>query len=113
MQLCKAAGAKRAMQAQRERRLSLTAHGAGSRRTARGPYAERACTAPACRSMPTSRLSPYATRALRAPLLVEQLTAPVRWIELVQRLARDFPNALFVEMGPGSVLTWPGEEDRA
>ncbi|HJU73511.1 MAG TPA: hypothetical protein VJ717_07180, partial [Gemmatimonadaceae bacterium] len=37
-------------------------------------------------------------------LLVEQLTAPVRWIELVQRLATDFPDALYVEMGPGSVL---------
>ena len=38
-------------------------------------------------------------------LLLEQLTAPVRWIELVERLVRDFPGALFVEMGPGSVLT--------
>lgn len=38
-------------------------------------------------------------------LLLEQLTAPVRWMELVQRLVRDFPGALFVEMGPGSVLT--------
>ena len=38
-------------------------------------------------------------------LLLEQLTAPVRWIELVQRLVRDFPGAFFVEMGPGSVLT--------
>jgi [acyl-carrier-protein] S-malonyltransferase len=38
-------------------------------------------------------------------LLLEQLTAPVRWTQLVERLARDFPGALFVEMGPGSVLT--------
>ena len=38
-------------------------------------------------------------------LLLEQLTAPVRWTQLVERLARDFPDALFVEMGPGSVLT--------
>jgi [acyl-carrier-protein] S-malonyltransferase len=38
-------------------------------------------------------------------LLLEQLTAPVRWIELVHRLVRDFPGVLFVEMGPGSVLT--------
>jgi [acyl-carrier-protein] S-malonyltransferase len=38
-------------------------------------------------------------------LLVEQLTAPVRWTDLVQRLVADFPDALFVEMGPGSVLT--------
>jgi [acyl-carrier-protein] S-malonyltransferase len=37
-------------------------------------------------------------------LLLEQLTAPVRWIQIVQRLAADFPGALFVEMGPGTVL---------
>ena len=36
--------------------------------------------------------------------LVRQLTSPVRWIEEVQALARDFSNALFVEMGPGTVL---------
>jgi [acyl-carrier-protein] S-malonyltransferase len=38
-------------------------------------------------------------------LLVEQLTSPVRWSWIVDRLARAFPDALFVEMGPGSVLT--------
>lgn len=37
-------------------------------------------------------------------LLVEQLTSPVRWTTLVGRLAADFPDALYVEMGPGSVL---------
>jgi len=37
-------------------------------------------------------------------LLLDQLTAPVRWAQLVERLARDVPNALFVEMGPGTVL---------
>lgn len=38
-------------------------------------------------------------------LLLEQLTAPVRWTQVVERLAADHPGALFVEMGPGSVLT--------
>jgi [acyl-carrier-protein] S-malonyltransferase len=38
-------------------------------------------------------------------LLLEQLTAPVRWTQLIERLVRDFPGALFVEMGPGNVLT--------
>jgi [acyl-carrier-protein] S-malonyltransferase len=38
-------------------------------------------------------------------LLLEQLTAPVAWTRLVERLAADFPDALYVEMGPGSVLT--------
>jgi [acyl-carrier-protein] S-malonyltransferase len=36
--------------------------------------------------------------------LLRQLTSPVRWTEEVEALARDFPNALFVEMGPGTVL---------
>jgi [acyl-carrier-protein] S-malonyltransferase len=36
--------------------------------------------------------------------LVRQLTSPVRWIEEVERLAHDYPTALFVEMGPGTVL---------
>ena len=38
-------------------------------------------------------------------LLLDQLTAPVRWTQLVERLVRDYPGALFVEMGPGNVLT--------
>lgn len=38
-------------------------------------------------------------------LLVQQLTAPVRWTGEVTRLATKYPHALFVEMGPGNVLT--------
>lgn len=37
-------------------------------------------------------------------LLLDQLTAPVRWTQVMERLARDYPSAVFVEMGPGSVL---------
>ncbi len=37
-------------------------------------------------------------------LLVEQLTAPVAWTRVVERLAADHPDALYVEMGPGNVL---------
>ena len=37
-------------------------------------------------------------------LLLRQLTSPVRWTDLVKRLAEDHPKALFVEMGPGNVL---------
>jgi [acyl-carrier-protein] S-malonyltransferase len=36
--------------------------------------------------------------------LARQLTSPVRWVDLVQRLAADHPDALYVEMGPGAVL---------
>jgi len=38
-------------------------------------------------------------------LLVEQLTSPVRWAGEVRNLAAAYPDALFVEMGPGNVLT--------
>ena len=38
-------------------------------------------------------------------LLLAQLTSPVAWSRIIERLATDFPEALFVEMGPGSVLT--------
>lgn len=37
-------------------------------------------------------------------VLHRQLTAPVRWTELVERLAAEHPGALFVELGPGNVL---------
>jgi [acyl-carrier-protein] S-malonyltransferase len=37
-------------------------------------------------------------------LLLEQLSSPVRWTDIMGRLAERFPEALFVEMGPGSVL---------
>lgn len=38
-------------------------------------------------------------------LLVKQLTSPVKWTLVMQNLAEAFPDALFVEMGTGSVLT--------
>lgn len=44
-----------------------------------------------------------APRAVR--LLAEQLTAPVRWIECVQATAALAPEATFIELGPGGVLS--------
>ena len=38
-------------------------------------------------------------------LLLQQLTRPVRWTDEVQAMAERHPGALFVEMGPGSVLS--------
>ena len=38
-------------------------------------------------------------------LLLEQLTSPVQWTTLIERMAAAFPDALYVEMGPGNVLT--------
>ena len=37
--------------------------------------------------------------------LLAQLTRPVRWTEEVTAIAERYPNALYVEMGPGSVLS--------
>jgi [acyl-carrier-protein] S-malonyltransferase len=48
---------------------------------------------------------PVSSPARAKQLLLEQLTSPVRWTEEVQVLAGRYPDALFVEMGPGSVLT--------
>jgi [acyl-carrier-protein] S-malonyltransferase len=38
-------------------------------------------------------------------LLVRQLTSPVRWAGEVEKIVSRFPDALYVEMGPGNVLT--------
>jgi [acyl-carrier-protein] S-malonyltransferase len=38
-------------------------------------------------------------------LLLRQLTSPVLWSTEIRNIARHFPDALYVEMGPGSVLT--------
>jgi [acyl-carrier-protein] S-malonyltransferase len=46
------------------------------------------------------------TDAARArALLIDQLTRPVRWTDEVRALAERYPDALYVEMGPGAVLT--------
>jgi [acyl-carrier-protein] S-malonyltransferase len=37
-------------------------------------------------------------------LLMKQLASPVRWTDEIQAIAERFPQALFVEMGPGNVL---------
>jgi [acyl-carrier-protein] S-malonyltransferase len=38
-------------------------------------------------------------------LLADQLTAPVRWVACMQRAAELVPDATFVEIGPGNVLS--------
>jgi [acyl-carrier-protein] S-malonyltransferase len=47
---------------------------------------------------------PVTDAALVRRLLVEQLTSPVQWIREVEAIAMLHPDALYVEMGPGSVL---------
>ncbi len=48
---------------------------------------------------------PSTTAATARDRLLRQLTSPVRWTDVVQQMAADYPQALFVEMGPGAVLT--------
>src|SRR6185503_14777165 len=47
---------------------------------------------------------PVRTAERAKSALLEQLSRPVRWIEEVKRLAADHPGALWIEMGPGTVL---------
>ena len=47
---------------------------------------------------------PVTDAALARRLLVEQLTAPVQWTREMESVALVHPDALYVEMGPGSVL---------
>ena len=49
--------------------------------------------------------SPVGTADEAKALLVDQLTAPVRWVDCMQTAARLHPEARFLEVGPGSVLT--------
>jgi [acyl-carrier-protein] S-malonyltransferase len=48
---------------------------------------------------------PSGSSANARELLVKQLTAPVKWFGEVTKMAAKFPGALFVELGPGNVLT--------
>jgi [acyl-carrier-protein] S-malonyltransferase len=47
---------------------------------------------------------PVEDAALARRLLVQQLTAPVQWQREMENLATLHPDALYVEVGPGSVL---------
>jgi [acyl-carrier-protein] S-malonyltransferase len=47
---------------------------------------------------------PVESAALARRLLVEQLTAPVQWARELENIAVLHPDALYVEMGPGTVL---------
>jgi len=104
MELCKAAGAKRC--------LPLPVSGAFHSPLMQPAVAGlEAALAAATMRPPTFPVfanvnGEAVTVAERAgELLVQQLTAPVRWTTVVQRLTTAYPDALFVEMGTGNVLT--------
>ena len=38
-------------------------------------------------------------------LLIDQLVSPVKWAGEIERMVKRYPDALYVELGPGNVLT--------
>ena len=59
--------------------------------------------APRCPVVTNVEAAPNADPARVVPLLLEQVTAPVRWIECVQRLEKEGVTRV-IELGPGRVL---------
>lgn len=103
IELAKAAGAKRAV------RLNVSGafHSPLMAPAAEGLAAALATAglgAPAFPVASNVSAEPVTDPAIAADLLRRQLTAPVRWTEVVTMLADRHPEALFVEMGPGNVL---------
>ena len=103
MELCKEAGAKRA--------IRLNVSGAFHSPLMESAAAGLAETLEAS-DFSAPHFAVYAnvnaepvTKADRAmELLRQQLSSPVRWSDEIQAMAARYPNALFVEMGPGNVL---------
>jgi [acyl-carrier-protein] S-malonyltransferase len=60
--------------------------------------------APACPVVTNVEAKPNGDAARIVPLLLEQVTAPVRWIECVEELVRQGVTRV-VEVGPGKVLS--------
>ncbi|HLV25145.1 MAG TPA: ACP S-malonyltransferase [Gemmatimonadales bacterium] len=49
--------------------------------------------------------NPVSSAAEARALLRQQLTSPVRWEQLIQRMTAQHPDARYLELGPGNVLT--------
>ena len=47
---------------------------------------------------------PSTSAATAREMLLRQLTSPVRWVGEVRAMAAAYPDALYVELGPGNVL---------
>lgn len=104
MELCKAAGAKRALPLS----VSGAFHSPLMATAADGlavaldavPFEAPQVPIYACVDA-----QPVTTVADARRTLLAQLTSSVQWTKVVSRLATDFPEALFVELGTGNVLT--------
>lgn len=104
MELAKAAGAKRAA------RLGVSG---AFHSPLMKPAADGLAAALASANFTTAKwpvysnvsAEPITESGVARALLLTQLTSPVRWVQVVQAMAAAHPGALFVEMGPGNVLT--------
>jgi len=104
MELAKAAGAKRVMRltvsgAFHSPLMAVARDGLGA------ALAEADLRDPVFPVYANVTAEPVRTAADARRLLLDQLTSPVAWTSVVQRLAADYPTALYVEMGPGTVLS--------
>jgi [acyl-carrier-protein] S-malonyltransferase len=100
---CKAAGAKRVLPL----KVSGAFHSplmAPAVPGLRAALAEAHFSEPAFPVVANASAEPVRSAVEARRLLTEQLTAPVRWIECVQRLGQLGPGARFLELGPGTVL---------
>lgn len=104
MELAKAAGAKRCLKLPVSGAFHspLMAPAAGGLEAALDAAAMTDARTPVVANV---NAEPITSAAAARTLLVEQLTAPVQWTRVMQRLARMHPDALFVELGAGNVLT--------
>ena len=103
MELAKTAGAKRALRLNVSGAFHspLMASAAAGLQAALDAAGGRAPAFPVYSNVSTD---PVTDAAVATRLLREQLTSPVRWTEEVRRIAAAVPGALYVELGPGSVL---------
>lgn len=100
---CKAAGGKRVipLKVSGAFHSPLMAPAAGGLRAA---LAEAHFAEPGFPVVANASAEPVRTALEARRLLAEQLTAPVRWVDCVRRLAALAPGARFLELGPGAVL---------
>jgi len=102
-ELCKAAGAKRVLPL----KVSGAFHSplmAPAVPGVRAALAEAHFAEPGFPVVANASAEPVSGAVEARHSLVDQLTAPVRWVECMQVLARLAPGARFLELGPGTVL---------
>ena len=104
MELAKAAGAKKVVRLQVSGAFHspLMAPAADGLRAALDATRWRDPAVPVWSNVTAEAVGDAATAQT---LLLQQLTSPVRWVEVVRNMAARAPGATFVEMGTGGVLS--------